>query len=685
VEFLTDLKRDTGVTGSIWPERATDSPGIHVAVVKNQDSAAQVLNTGAAAALPPEGYRLTIANRSIRIVGADEHGAFYGLQTLRQLLQKDEKGRFLFAGAEITDWPSLSFRGAHIFVGKNALPFHSNLIKTILSHYKINELVIECEYTRWKSHPELWRDNSMDPKDLAQVVSIAKEHYVEPIPLINTLGHSEWIFKNGAHLDLAEDENSPHNYDPSNPETYRLVFDIFGEALELFGHPRYFHIGHDEVKVPSYDPNGRYPAKPANILKGAGNLFLEDANRLADWLRTHGVVPMMWGDMLLNAAEGANVPGVSQMTAAFAPSIAEAQRRRADIPRDAVICDWRYEPGAEQRNGLTLFEDSGHQAIGSAWFQPENILGWARQAAEAHALGTLQTTWAGYDIDESILETEFPQYSAYILAAEYGWDGGSTLGSVDNTPPRIGGLGGRASASTPGSIDMPQPPDAGSLFRTAYRSGESSSKRKSGWYVSLRRAANINLFGQGDDGVAWSAYPVGLLEDSADTVDITRGAKALEALGGVNMRLLGEHPGGIMLRGAANPLKLPVGYGRPVDVTYPASVRLDVNDIAHELCFLQATGYPVSAGVRVATYTVHYADGTEVEIPIRYGYQTRALDDSGGTGYSTAPVAWDDDSRSILRLFRWTNPKPGVRILSIDFRTEHAYAAPILFGITGFE
>ena len=140
-----------------------------------------------------------------------------------------------------------------------------------------------------------------------------------------------------------------------------------------------------------------------------------------------------------------------------------------------------------------------------------------------------------------------------------------------------------------------------------------------------------------------------------------------------------------MLQGAASPAKLPVEYGSVVDVQYPASVRLRVDASAREICFLQATGYSADEGTRVATYSIHYADGSSVEIPIRYAYQTRALDDSGATGYSAAPVAWDDTSGSTLRMFRWTNPKPHLRIRSIDFRTDHPYAAPILFGITGVE
>ena len=616
-----------------------------------------------------EGYRLVVNKRGIRIVGADVKGAFYGLQTLRQMLLPDSNrrhGRYHFVGAEIQDWPTLAFRGAHIFVGKDALTCHTELIRKVLSRFKLNALVIECEYTKWKSHPELWRDISMDPDDLRRVVQEAKAHFVEPIPLINTLGHSEWIFKNGVHIDLAEDVNSPHNYDPSNPETYRLVFDVFTEAISIFDHPRYFHIGHDEVKVPSYDSVGRYPARPNNIARGAGALFLVDVDRLSAWLHAHGATPMLWGDMLLNRTEGKPDSGNREMNAAFAPTVAEARQRRASIPTDAIVCDWRYEPGSERRNGLSIFLDSGHAAIGSAWFQPRNIQGWAAQADRAGALGTLQTTWAGYDIGEPVLETEFRQFSAYVLAAEEAWNGGSVPIASMNY-------------------------DVQELFRTNYRRWPDPDGTK-GWTVDFGRAANIDLFGQSEEGVPWSAYPAYDDGNRADTAVLQAPpppfGKHDYSLGGI--ALLGEHPGGIMLRGAASPTRLPIGFGSEVDVTYPEAVRISIERRAREIDFLQATGYSADEGDEVARYRVYYSDGSQVDIPIRYGYETRALDDGGVTGLSTFPaplrgVASGGGQFLTLRRFRWRNPYPTRRVANIELLRTHAFAAPIVFGITGYE
>jgi len=56
----------------------------------------------------------------------------------------------------------------------------------------------------------------------------------------------------------------------------------------------------------------------------------------------------------------------------------------------------------------------------------ENIRNVARAAAEAGAKGAIQTTWAGYESKESILRAgERRQITAFVLAAEYFWNGGA--------------------------------------------------------------------------------------------------------------------------------------------------------------------------------------------------------------------------------------------------------------------
>jgi uncharacterized protein YndB with AHSA1/START domain len=643
-----------------------------------------------------EGYALRVTPQYIAVVGSDAAGAYYGMQTLRQLLRWEAGGRCEVKGATITDWPSLAFRGAHIFVGRDALPFHKTLIERIFSRYKLNKLVIECEYTAWRSHPEIHVDYAMSPEDLKADVDYARDHFLEPIPLVNSLGHSQWIFANGQHRDIVEDARVPYAYDAGNPDTYRFLFDVYQETLDIF-HPRLFHIGHDEVKIPGSDAFGQYPARPENRRKGITRLFVEDTNRLADWLRRRGVRTMLWGDMLLHESEGTAQPGIPVLTAANATSLAEARARRTQIPGDAIVADWRYEAGSEQRNGLATLKRAGFDTVGCAWYEPENIRGWAQQALQSGALGTLQTTWAGYNSNENLLESEYKQFTAYVLAAEYAWSG-STL------HPRTGAAAIEAALGRAGQQTNLLPYTAEDVFARSYRDTACGGPAHPGWLLLPGRSANIQLRDDGTDGFPWVAIPVAIPPVAVPLVAVPLVAVPLVAVPLVAVPTNGQvaQPGagnapidivhdpetgialpslpqtGILLHGV-----LPLAPGVPA---LPAAIRLPIDRRARTLAFLHATACGVAYKTAVGAYTVVYADGKREEIPLSYGFEIRALDDHTPSGsFSTTAVTrrYGNGPPLTLRLLQWTNPHPNVPISSVELRADDALSAPILFSITG--
>ena len=57
------------------------------------------------AALPPEGYALSVTEKGISVRSADKAGAFYAVQTLKQLAAQ-ENGKLVFPCVEIEDFPA---------------------------------------------------------------------------------------------------------------------------------------------------------------------------------------------------------------------------------------------------------------------------------------------------------------------------------------------------------------------------------------------------------------------------------------------------------------------------------------------------------------------------------------------------------------------------------------------------
>ena len=57
-------------------------------------------------------YKLVVSSQGKVGIGAhDERGAFYAMQTLRQLGKDRQRRRRDAARGEITDWPDIEFRG----------------------------------------------------------------------------------------------------------------------------------------------------------------------------------------------------------------------------------------------------------------------------------------------------------------------------------------------------------------------------------------------------------------------------------------------------------------------------------------------------------------------------------------------------------------------------------------------
>jgi glycosyl hydrolase family 2 len=91
-------------------------------------------------------------------------------------------------------------------------------------------------------------------------------------------------------------------------------------------------------------------------------------------------------------------------------------------------------------------------------------------------------------------------------------------------------------------------------------------------------------------------------------------------------------------------------------------------------------------------YTVHYADGETVEIPVRYGEDIGHWALKEPKGLKNAALAWaapfgnDPESYGAVYQMRWDNPRPDVEIQSIDMgyrdSPRAAIGHPALLGVT---
>jgi len=103
-----------------------------------------------------EGYLLRVDERAVLIAGSHDRGAFYGLQSFRQMVEREEQGLQIHA-ARLRDWPEKPFRGVKLYLpGRNNIPFFRRFVGDFMARYKLNTLMVEMNACmRLDRHPEL--------------------------------------------------------------------------------------------------------------------------------------------------------------------------------------------------------------------------------------------------------------------------------------------------------------------------------------------------------------------------------------------------------------------------------------------------------------------------------------------------------------------------------------------------
>lgn len=378
--------------------------------VDSVDGMSSVRARVGALGLKAEGYRLTVSAGGIEVVGQDREGLRHGMRTLAGLVQA-RGDRLAIRETTVTDWPSLSWRGVHMFVGPTARTFQSDLIAKVLGPLKLNKVVLQCERTNWEAIRGTETAITMDKADLAALAEVYRGHGFEVIPLVQSLGHAGWLFENRQNLDIALNPDVPFTLDPRKAKARDLLTSLWKEVAATL-RPETVHFGLDEI-----DMRG-LPDDPSFTTR----LWTRHVPFLAGLAKEIGARPMIWGDIMLHSSEAPD--------AAHAKTLAEAKARRAVVPRGTMIADWHYkdDPDPSIYTSLRLFKSAGMMPVASTWYRPNNIRGSAL-AAEKVGGGLLQTTWAGYESSQANMVKAIDQFSAYVLAAEYAWSGREDLPS----------------------------------------------------------------------------------------------------------------------------------------------------------------------------------------------------------------------------------------------------------------
>ncbi len=287
--------------------------------------------------LDKEGYILNIAENKITIKASDEAGAFYCLQTLRQLSKVD-----IITNAEeieipccvIEDKPRFKRRSFMLDVARHYSTIDT--IKECLNMMALNKLnVFHWHLTDdqgWrieiKKYPLLTEKgacrtatqlagNKMEnetygdglyytQEQIKEIVAYAKELHIEVMPEIDMPGHLVAAIHcypelscEGKQIDVSThwgilDDIGCVGGDKLMP----FVKDIIDEIAELFPYP-YFHIGGDEVPKKKWKVCPKCQAKIKELgLKGEEDLQGWFNNQILLYLKEKGIKMIGWNEIL---------------------------------------------------------------------------------------------------------------------------------------------------------------------------------------------------------------------------------------------------------------------------------------------------------------------------------------------------------------------------------------------------
>lgn len=141
----------------------------------------------------------------------------------------------------------------------------------------MNMVVIDLgDAVQYESHPEIAVRGAWSIERLTQELTRLRQLGLEPIPKLNfSASHDAWL--------------GTYERQVSTPAYYQVCSDLIGEVAQIFGQPRFFHIGMDE-ETAAHQRRHHY------TVVRQGDLWWHDLNFIVDEVDRTGSRPWVWSD-----------------------------------------------------------------------------------------------------------------------------------------------------------------------------------------------------------------------------------------------------------------------------------------------------------------------------------------------------------------------------------------------------
>ena len=335
-----------------------------------------------------EGYRLTVSESAITIEADGAAGAFYAVQSLRQLLR--ENGGAIPC-CYIEDSPDLSYRGFYHDITRGRVPTLEKLkyIADTLAFYKINslQLYVEDAFTFRELDGIVTPECALTPDEIRAIDAYCKERFIDLVPSMSTFGHLFTLLQSDRYNHICElkghkltrnywlERQWHHTVDVYNPETIEVIGSMLRQYIPLFS-SKYFNICCDETMDLC---NG------TNEGKEKGEAYFYHVEKIIEIVKSYGKTVMMWGDEIM----------------------ARPDMAKERLPRDVIVLNWCYRhqvaewiPKMFWERGFSQIACTGTSCwdnfIENIYVSSGNIASYAVHAKKYGALGILNTNWGDF-------------------------------------------------------------------------------------------------------------------------------------------------------------------------------------------------------------------------------------------------------------------------------------------------
>ena len=389
-----------------------------------------------------EGYAIVTSEHNVDITARSAAGAFYALQTVRQMV---ESGEWL-TGA-IADYPRFEYRGVLIDISRHfrTLDFLKRQID-MMARLKLNRLHLHLtdaagwrlqidsyprltSYAAWRT-PHDWKSwwqggrrhveegsegasgGYLTKAEARELVAYAADRYITIIPEIEMPGHSDEVL--AAYPELKCTNNPEHQGDLciGKEATFEMMQAILDEVIEIFP-SEYIHIGGDEAGKNNWE-----------LCEDCQRRMREEGLASVDELQSYMIHRI---ERYLNA-RGRQIIGWDEIL-------------QGGLAPNATVMSWRGEEGG------ILAAEAGHKVVMSPhaycyidapqdapYSQPESIGGYLPlrkvysydpapatmpESVARYILGVQANLWAEFIVEDD--HYEHMLWPRAIAIAEIGW------------------------------------------------------------------------------------------------------------------------------------------------------------------------------------------------------------------------------------------------------------------------